>query len=370
MQARPLTLALALCCLAPAAHAEGALVIVGGALDRENEAVYRAVLDRVPEGRKLCIVPTASGEPAAAASGYVSEFEGYGGEGVAVAVPLTVRTRQRALEDDFAHDLMACGGFFFTGGDQSRIVDVLRPDGKDSPAARALRAVHQAGGVIAGSSAGAAMMSDPMIGAGNPETALRRGVVDEDGKRGIWIRNGMGFLARGITGQHFLARGRISRLMVALQAHPAERFGIGVDEDTAAIVEGASLSVVGSSQVALVELLDDRRFRLTLLGAGDEADLESGSATPAEHKQPLSRLDAPKPPRHPFRDAALHEFLLDFAGSDISSADLRAKPYTLRVSRDEGFEARAERDEKGADLRATIFAGPFLLELVGAEDSR
>jgi cyanophycinase len=354
----------------------GPLVIVGGGLSPENGPVFREILARKLDLGPICVLPTASADPVESARGYVRDFERYGGEGAAVAVDLTTRSADKARELSFAAQLERCGGFFFTGGDQSRIVDVLRPEGGDTPAAAALRRSHRRGAVVAGSSAGAAMMSDPMIGAGSSEDALRHGVSDEESGSGVWVREGMGFLEPGLTGQHFLARGRLGRHLVALAAHPSERLGIGVDEDTAAILDGDRVTVVGRSQVAVTVVDRDAsdtglRGRFWLLGDGDAFHLADESAAPGPHKRTVSAGGAaPEPPARPFENDRMHRFLIALARSSGREAAVEADGATLSFEKDQGFAAWTVEEPSDESAPAGFGAGPFVFNLSVPETAR
>jgi cyanophycinase len=359
---------------APPVAAAGRLVIVGGGLSDENEPIFRAVIEGLRPDGPLCILPTASGRPARSATEYAGLFRGYGAE--TAPVDLTTENPERARDPELAATLRRCGGFFFTGGDQSRIVDVLAPGGRDTPAAQAIRQAHESGAVVAGSSAGAAMMSDPMIGAGTSEEAFTHGMVDEDGPPGVWVRSGMGFLERGITGQHFLARGRLGRLLVALGHHPDERFGFGVDEDTAFVVEDGEAWVLGASQVVVVDLAGAsvtsgiEGARLALLGRGDRFDLRTGELRPDEGKAPLPRRYAKlRPAPRPFEDARLHRLLARLAQSPLREVELEAGRLRLTLRKADGFAARAERPGRRGQVPPGLYAGPFELDLVPAGEA-
>ena len=99
--------------------AEGARVIVGGALDPDNERVYREILERRLPGRPICVLPTASSRPRRSMRAYLQDFERYGGAGVATGFKITTKRPRRAADAAVAARLDECGGFFFTGGDQS-----------------------------------------------------------------------------------------------------------------------------------------------------------------------------------------------------------------------------------------------------------
>jgi cyanophycinase len=261
----PLLLAVALAgaALLPrnaAAQEPGRLVIVGGGLARESEEVFRAVLDARHGSGPLCIIPTASGDTDAAIRSSIERFGGYGGHGTAVGVPITLASPDAAQDSAVVARIRGCSGFWFTGGVQSRTVRVFRPDGRSTPAYEALLQRHREGAVVAGSSAGAAVMSDPMIAGGSTTGAIRFGArrdpveQDEDENEdyaggGVSITTGLGFLGSAIVDQHFLARGRIGRLVAAVLDVPEFDLGFGVDENTALVIDGDIAYTLGESGV-------------------------------------------------------------------------------------------------------------------------
>ncbi len=364
------TLSAALLATLPAVADPGPLVIIGGALDPDNEAVFRAILDRGLAGKPICVLPTASGRPKRSMTSYVEEFQGYGGPDAGAGVAITAKRPGRAADPKVAGRLEGCGGVFFTGGDQSRIVDALRPGAEPTAADRAIRELWQRGGVVAGTSAGAAMMSDPMIGGGSSNEAFKHGVTEQENALGVWVRDGMGFLPSALVDQHCLERGRLGRLIVAVAERSGRRLGLCVDEDTAVAVDGSQARVIGASGVAVLDLEAARAAagrgfrdgRLWLLGDGDRFDLESGRATPASDKQPWEPESA-EPlasflPAEPWMRDAFHRFLVDFVGSTAGSAVLGNGPGRVRLRTADGFRARS-RD--GDEPRA-LFAGPIELD--------
>jgi cyanophycinase len=239
-----------------------AVVAVGGALAEDNAAVYDAILSRRLGGAAVCVLPTASATPRRTMRRSVDAFRRHGGPDAARGI-LHPDRDPAALE--------ACGGFFFTGGDQSRIVDAFRPGGVDAPALGVVRARHRAGAVLAGTSAGAAMLSDPMIGDGTSEDAARFGVVREEGRPGVWLRGGVGLVPGLLTDQHFFARGRLGRLVVALTAPDAPPFGVGIDENTAAVIADDRIEAVGATAIAVV-LREGDGARVWIVPAGSAWD--------------------------------------------------------------------------------------------------
>lgn len=286
-------------CAPPGEAASGPLVIVGGALDAENEAIYRVILEGREGSGPLCVIPTAGGDPEASMASATSRFDRWGGEGTARGILLTVEEPGRALDPLVAREIRECAGFFFTGGVQSRILEVFLPDGEATLAYEALMDRFRDGAVVSGSSAGAAMMSHPMIAGGSSSGALREGVSGPGEEGGVELRAGMAFLEGVPVDQHFLARGRIGRLLTAVLRQDGVTFGAGVDENTALVVQAGWGRVVGASGVVWVDGSRARipndpaspavstGLRVELLGEGDRVEIATGRVVPAEGKEVL-----------------------------------------------------------------------------------
>jgi cyanophycinase len=297
---RALIAALAVLVPAPAL-AQGRLVIAGGGVSRDNAALYEAVLEGRSGSGPICVIPTASADLDGARGSMTSSvatFERHGGPGTAVGVLLSIDNPERAADADVVEQIRGCSGFYFTGGVQSRTVRVFRPDGADAPALSALLQRYREGALVGGSSAGAAIMSDPMIAGGSTTTALSRGVRrgsdDDDEAGGVSLSRGIGFLPSAVVDQHFLARGRIGRLIAAVLDADEFDLGFGVDEDTGLVVDGAVATAVGSSGVIIVDARDAHRdgrsatgLRLHLMSAGDRYDVASRRLALDAGKQPL-----------------------------------------------------------------------------------
>lgn len=288
----------AIAALMAPAQANGPLVIVGGGLADDNDAVFDAFLGSLsaPDA-PIAIIPVASAAPAQSAAAFASNLERRG------VAPERIRIIRLALEDDpetpedeslwagNAEDdgeimrFARVGGIWFTGGDQARIVKALvRDDGGDDTAMLSIiRTRFAAGAVIGGTSAGAAIMSRTMIEKGDPLSLL----PGEGARRErIVTGRGLGFLRQGVVDQHFGERGRLIRLVASLGSIDGfDRIGFGIDEDTALVVapDQARTRVVGRGRVTFVDArnapyrdgdaLDVRRVRLMVLEAGDGADL-------------------------------------------------------------------------------------------------
>jgi cyanophycinase len=140
---------------------------------------------------------------------------------------LHAASREESEAEAFAEPLRHATGVWISGGWQTRLASTyLR-----TPVERELGALLQRGGVICGTSAGAAVLSRVML-------------VRTD------VREGFDLLPNTVVDQHFLKRNRQDRLWNVLAQHP-DRIGIGVDEDTAAVIQGDRLSVLGESTVSL-----------------------------------------------------------------------------------------------------------------------
>lgn len=249
------------------AGANGALVIVGGGLSDDNDAVFGAFLDALPHpDAPIAIIPAASGYPAGSAASFAAALakRGVAAERIRV-VRLAVEDDPDTSEDESlwrgnSEDaaeiarLAGAGGIWFTGGDQARIVAALyRADGSESAMLVAIRTAHRKGAVIGGTSAGAAIMSRTMIVAGDPLSLLPG---EGTSREAIVTGDGLGFLESGLVDQHFGERARLIRLLAALGGLPADRrIGFGIDEDTALIVapDQSSARVAGRGWVTLVD---------------------------------------------------------------------------------------------------------------------
>ena len=217
------------------------LVIVGGAEDRQQD---RVILRRFieysggPLGR-IRLITAASGVPDAVAESYATAFGELGVQNFGV-LPLT--DRDSAFAPGLREEILGADGIFMTGGDQSRLMSAVW----ETPVLGALhQAFHFRGCCIGGTSAGAAVMSRHMISQGPALLRPRKDAIDTD--------IGLGLLPAAIVDQHFSERRRLPRLLSALAQRP-DLLGVGIDEDTALVVErGRALEVLGRGVVTLVD---------------------------------------------------------------------------------------------------------------------
>ncbi|MBN2346143.1 MAG: cyanophycinase, partial [Candidatus Aminicenantes bacterium] len=236
----PVLLALPALLPSAAPGGQGSLVIVGGGLDAARERVLRRIIELGggTERIRLAIIPAGSIEPALSGRENAADFIGQGVPAERVRVfPIAVvddptttdvdeaQWKGNGSSEDLARDMRECTAVYFVGGDQIRYTQALKKaDGTDTPLLRAIREVHAAGGVIGGTSAGAAMMCDPMICDGYSMKALTCGAAFAPAScpeaKGVSLSTGLGFFRDGLVDQHFLRRGRIGRLLMALYAVP------------------------------------------------------------------------------------------------------------------------------------------------------
>lgn len=253
---RRLSAASAWLLLATAATAEERLVLVGGG-DRPAAAMTRFVEWAGGSAARILVVPWASSEPKESYEALREELAPLGPAAIESApfAPLTVATRSELLGK-----LGRATGVFFGGGDQARIMDVLKDDGL----LQAMRARHRAGVVFGGTSAGTAVMSARMITGEGDFTVLDGDKVD--------VRPGLGLLPGVIVDQHFLKRQRQNRLFGLVLKHPEER-GVGIDEGAALLVHGHQAEVVGGAVMLVDARAEPGTLLVTVVPAGGRFDL-------------------------------------------------------------------------------------------------
>ena len=272
---------------------QGTLLIVGGGLDPANAEVYQSLLNVCDDASKIGIIPLASGVPEESGPLSVQDFQQYASRPDRIFdTELTYTNPALAADPKVAAQVGACGGLWFTGGDQSRIVEALRPVSGDTLGYQAVLDVLANGGVVGGSSAGAAMMSNPMIGSGESETAMLLGSTDQLDGPGVCLKKGMGLFPYGLSDQHFLQRGRFGRLLVALEATQM-RLGFGISEDCALVVDlkTGRMKAIGEQAVTIIDTHDAHRqghdrdnIRVHLLGDADTFDAKIQQVLPEEGK--------------------------------------------------------------------------------------
>ena len=265
----------------PAGGQRGWIIPIGGAENKEND---RRILERFVqvsggEAADLVVIPTAS-RMHETGPRYEQVFRDIGARRVTV---MDFDTRRDCQERGRLERLEQASGIFFTGGNQLRVTTLLG----GTPVAQLIRACNARGVTVGGTSAGASILSEHMIAAGDEGAALLAGSVR--------LAPGLGLTNRYIIDQHFRERDRLGRLLTALAYNPFA-VGIGLDEDTAAFiapddrleVEGSGgVTVVDASGVSYssIDQAEDGQpvcmlgLKLHLLVAGTSFDLASRTAS-------------------------------------------------------------------------------------------
>ncbi len=217
----------------------GTLVLIGGACDPGGAALGAFLeLTGARDGGRIVGFTTASVDPEGSALAWKDDFASAGAKNVEFPI---VDRRARAQDQRIADMVMAAKGIFLGGGDQVTLISTLG----GSRVWRAIREAHARGAVIAGTSAGAAALS---------ETVLAGGEIDETGEAvALHLGPGLGLLGfSSVIDTHFSRRGRLQRLFRQVAENP-ELLGLGIDEDTAMVVNGHLAGVVGSGSVTYVD---------------------------------------------------------------------------------------------------------------------
>jgi cyanophycinase len=273
-------------------ESHGHLVIIGGGEDRKRDKEILARFVELSGGADAKIVVISAASQIADEMWQIYD-RAFGDLGVLNRVHLNLVSRQCANDEEHIKDLRDATGIFMTGGDQKRLLAIIGGTKLDA-------AMHEAlklrGACIGGTSAGASAMSGHMLAQGRAELHPEKGSVS--------LGAGLGFLHKVVVDQHFSERQRLSRLLSVVAQNPYLQ-GIGIDEDTALIIErGVGIEVLGEGAVTIVDgrnmstniaEISDREtpelidVRLHLLPAGSKYRLpkKDGDGAAARIPQPL-----------------------------------------------------------------------------------
>lgn len=220
----------------------GQLMIIGGAEDKEGACkILREFVRRAGGLRAQIVIITVSTErPQEVGDNYIKVLKRLGVEHVRI---IDVMYREDTSSPSFLTAIQKATGVFFTGEKQSKITSILKGTEID----RVIHKRYSEGIVVGGTSAAASMMSNTMIVEGEAQTHPRMEIVETD--------SGMSFLPEVVIDQHFAQRGRLGRLLAAVAKQP-DLLGLGIDEDTAVVVNGKELTVIGEGAVTVLDLQD------------------------------------------------------------------------------------------------------------------
>ncbi len=252
----------------------GSLVIVGGGLT--PQIAQRFIQLAGGPDASIIVIPTALGGDSAVASGqsFARQLAGYGAKNVSV---LHTRDREEANSDSFVQPITEAGGVWFGGGRQWRLVDAYL----GTKTEQALWGVLQRGGVIGGSSAGATIQGSYLVRGDSKTNVIMMGDHEQ----------GFGYLKNTAIDQHVLKRNRQFDMIEVIRAKP-ELLGIGIDEDTAIVVQGDEFEVIGRSYVAIYDhqkMGDEGRFYF--LAPGQRFDLATRKVIRTARERRSERLE-------------------------------------------------------------------------------
>ncbi|MCA1857950.1 cyanophycinase [Massilia oculi] len=354
-----------------ASQPKGSLVIIGGALRGDNAAVWERMVQLAGgKGARIAVFASASASPDKTGQALVERFRHYGAQAffVPVAPRLAGTDYQAAAEDPaLAAAVRAAGGAFFSGGDQARITRALRrPDGSNTRILDALWELYRGGGMIGGTSAGAAIMSSTMFGHPKPVLATLKLGLGEGGE----IAPGLGFIGDEVfIDQHLLVRGRFARMLPAM-LKKGYQLGLGIDENTAMVVApNREVEVIGYRGALLVDLskavaqdgpLELSNVRLSYLDNGDRFHLRTHAFTPAPDKRD-NRIDPARPYyREPLFSADIlgHSTVVELMSRLIDSDQPEAIGLSLdsphAVQPELGFEFRLSRSPDSVGYQSAL----------------
>ncbi|MEM1310497.1 MAG: cyanophycinase [Cyanobacteria bacterium P01_H01_bin.153] len=257
------------------------IMIIGGAEDKVGPCTVLTNFFESAGGTQatIGIVPCASQEPSVVGERYHRIFTAMGARSVHV---LDIRSSQECDELRWLELLGTCTGVFLSGGDQVRLFEFVH----DSTfVALIKKRVLMGDLVLAGTSAGAAVMGEKMISGGSSGESPNRSLVD--------LMEGLAVVPELLIDQHFHNRNRMARLMSAIAANP-DKLGIGIDEDTCIALKGdGTFEVLGKGTVTIIDPKEltytNYRFsdatsplslhdlRMHVLNAGDHYDYKRRS---------------------------------------------------------------------------------------------
>lgn len=222
---------------------KGLLYIIGGG-EKDDEMVQQMIdISGAKTGKYIIVLPMASSEPDSASYYAHKQFLKLG----ATNIKTFNFTKGGNIPQSRIDSMINAGMIYICGGDQSVFMDVVL----NTPIYTAIHDAYNKGAMIAGTSAGAAVMSKKMI-TGNqiryPKAERYSTIVTNN----IEVKEGLGLLQDAIIDQHFIVRARLNRLVSVCIENPKE-LCVGIDESTAILVKGDSATVCGVSQVLVLD---------------------------------------------------------------------------------------------------------------------
>ncbi|WP_419883615.1 cyanophycinase [Peribacillus sp. B-H-3] len=234
----------------------GELLIIGGAEEKCSDAEILTKFIELAGGKdgKVGILPTASKIPVEVSEEYIKTFKKLGAEKIEV---IHVESREQAEDKMIADLISSMSAVFISGGDQSRLTDLIG----GTKLHQSLTDNWRRGMVLAGTSAGASIMAKQMI--------LSADMKLTDNKLKVKLGEGFGFLDTILIDQHFSQRGRFDRLLSAI-AQNKDTIGIGIDENTAILIDKEKFEVFGQHQVLVMDGINSDFIDVNISENGSE----------------------------------------------------------------------------------------------------
>jgi cyanophycinase len=335
-------------------------IAIGGGIRDDNVQLYRELLAGHPAGR-IVIAPYSSADAEGAAARMIERLRKHR-EGGTYAVMPDVATDPSAMPAA-AEMLGKADVVFFTGGDQSRLIPRFIEGGAGNAALRALRESVARGATVGGTSAGCAALSDPMFTGGGSESALADlpatdGEEPQPEQRGVRLGRGLGLVDHVILDSHFLSRGRVGRMVAALEKS-GKRFGVGVADNRGVRIEGDTHTAIGDAAALVVDArelkregLSRRGVRISLLSDGDtfvaegQTEAQQSATGTGRFSQKGTRAD--RLPEAAHLAGELPEIPEAWGKNAMVGmlGRLAADPTRLQIARSERFEVVIAADDR------------------------
>lgn len=225
---------------------KGTLFIIGGREDKKgDQVILKEIADRCRG--KIVVASVASDLPNEVWAEYERTFKDLG---IQEVVHLDINTIEEARDPKKVELLEGASVIYFTGGDQLKITTRIG----GTPVADKIMDLYKNGATIAGTSAGASVMSATMLTSGDNDESHKIGNLS--------MAPGLGLTPAMIIDQHFAQRGRIGRLLGAVALNPG-MLGVGIDEDTCIIVDDTGFDVMGTNAVYVVDGREVKKTNVT-----------------------------------------------------------------------------------------------------------
>lgn len=251
---------------------KGTLIPIGGNEDKGIEESELYALEFISEGilfhvvkeaggtdAHIVVIPTASGIPEEVGRNYVDAFTTLGCKNITV---LDIRTREDSEKQTSIDLIQSANCIMFSGGNQSKITNLI--GGTVIHTILSDRYQNEEGFVIAGTSAGAMVMSKEMIAGGSSKESFIKGAVS--------MYKGLNLIPEVIIDTHFIRRGRFGRVTEAVAKFP-KLVGIGLAEDTGLIIKNNIMKVIGSGMIIIFDARKLKHNKQKMLSEGTPMSL-------------------------------------------------------------------------------------------------